>query len=107
MQTSLVIEVLCALLSFLAAIVSFASYRSTSIGGPEVVNAGRLVKAVVYLMVVAWVMDQVFRGDIEPHAWLILIALLAFAETVQGMARINSQVDAGPWLRARYARRHG
>jgi hypothetical protein len=88
----------------IAAIVSFAAYRSSSVGGPESINAGRLVKAVVYLVIAGWVIDLISRADPQQHALLIPIFLLALVDLGQGLSRIADSVGVGPWMTARHAR---
>ena len=88
-----------------ALLMSFASYRSQSIGGSEVVNAGRILKTVAYTLVILFTIDMLVTGA-EAPAWLLPIAIIAFSELIQGMSRIKDFVPIGPWLEAHRHRTH-
>src|SRR6266853_6052560 len=72
-----------------AFLVAFAAYRSAAVGGDEVLNATRLVKAAAWLMAAVWTVDCMLNGRPLHSPMTIVGAMAAFADAVSGMTRFR------------------
>jgi hypothetical protein len=72
-----------------AFVLAFAAYKSVGIGGDEVLNASRLVKAGAWLLATVWTIDSVMSGRRLHSPMAIVAAMLAFSEVVTGLLRFK------------------
>lgn len=82
-------------LSIVAAVVSFATYRSRSVAGGPVADNVRAIKAVSWTICALYVGTMMLRHEDAPVAGVALVVLwlLAFSDIVAGLARIGARLQ--------------